>query len=227
MSVSTRALSATDESPTARRARRPGWRDPRLAIGLALVCASVLLGARLLGRADDTVAVLAAPTSLSAGQRVTPEGLSSVQVRFTSAQDADRYLAAVDGLPADGAVLARDVGAGELLPRAALSSATRSALVELPLAVDSANVPASVAVGSHVDVWVTSSSAEDQPQAGVGEARRVLADVPVITDSSLGAAGAGGTRQVVVGVQRAEQDQLPEVVGALADASVLLVRQPE
>src|SRR5687768_2156746 len=99
-------------SPPAIRAYRPSWRDPRLAVGLALVCLSVLVGARVLASADDTVAVYAARESLVAGQRVTAEELTEVQLRFTSEEDADRYLAAGDELPKD-AVLLRPVGPGE------------------------------------------------------------------------------------------------------------------
>ena len=47
--------AADTEVPRATRSRRPGWRNPRLLIGLALVAGSVLVGARLVAAADDTV----------------------------------------------------------------------------------------------------------------------------------------------------------------------------
>src|SRR3954447_17822468 len=119
VSVSSARLSAAPGSPPVVRSRRPGWRDPRLAVGLVLVCLSVLLGARLFATADDTVAVLAARNPLVAGQQVSAADLTTVRVRFGSAQAADLYLPADAALP-EGTVLRRDVGAGELLPRAGL-----------------------------------------------------------------------------------------------------------
>ena len=44
-------------APAVRRLRSSRWRDPRLAVGVVLVAASVVVGARVLAAADDTVAV--------------------------------------------------------------------------------------------------------------------------------------------------------------------------
>ena len=41
------------QAPAATRVARPGWRDPRLWIGLLIVAGSVVLGARLLAAVDD------------------------------------------------------------------------------------------------------------------------------------------------------------------------------
>ena len=49
--------TAPSLSVPATRVRRPGWRDPRLAVGLVLVAAATVAGARLLATSDDTVAV--------------------------------------------------------------------------------------------------------------------------------------------------------------------------
>jgi hypothetical protein len=51
------ATVTTDTGTPALRVRRPGWRDPRLWIGVVLVAGSVVAGARLLAAADDTVQV--------------------------------------------------------------------------------------------------------------------------------------------------------------------------
>src|SRR5204862_159603 len=56
--------------PPALRAHRPGWRAPRLWIGIVLVAACVVVGARVLAAADDTVQVCAAAGHLGAGQLV-------------------------------------------------------------------------------------------------------------------------------------------------------------
>jgi hypothetical protein len=204
-------------SPTAIRARRPSWRDPRLAVGLALVCISVVVGARVLASADDTVAVLAASGDLVAGQPVTAEELTEVRIRFTSEQDADRYLAAGDELP-DGAVLLRPVGSGELVPRGAVSTEA-GGLVEVPLSLDPGRVPASVRPGSVVDVWVGSDG------EGGRRSDLLLSEVPVLSVSRAGGLGAGGLRQVVVGIPSDEESEVDDVIGRL-NRSLVVVRRP-
>jgi len=42
-------------APHATRSRRPGWRNPRLLLGIVLVAGSVILGARLLATAPRAV----------------------------------------------------------------------------------------------------------------------------------------------------------------------------
>ena len=207
---------------------RPGWRDPRLAVGVLLLCGSVLLGARVLAAADDTVAVWGAASSLARGQEVSAADLVPVQVRFTDSAAADRYVAAADDLP-DGSLVTRDIGAGELLPRAAIGVGTAEELVEVPLAVEPSGVPSSVQVGARVDVWVTPGAGGRAAGGGDPvEAVRVLTDVAVVADGSGGdAAGdfAGQVRPLVVGVPPSAQDELPEVLARLSGGTVVLVRR--
>lgn len=204
-------------SPAATRARRPSWRDPRLAVGLALVCISVLVGARVLASADDTVAVLAAHDSLVAGQRVSAEDFSEVRLRFTSEEDADRYLEAGEQLPR-GAVLLRPIGPGELVPRTAVST-EQDGLVEVPLAVDPGRVPGSVRPGSVVDVWVTGDA------EGSRRSDQLLTEVPVLAVSRAAGLGAGGMRQVVVGIPSGDESAVDEVV-ARSNGALVIVRRP-
>ena len=157
-------------SPPATRHRAGFWRDPRLVVGVALVAVSALLGATLLGGADATVGVWAARDALARGQTVGPDDLVRREVRFADQADADRYVSAGSPLP-DGAVLLRDVGPGELLPRAALGAGRGAGQVEVPLSVPAEAVPATRATGSVVDVWVTAdpslAAATKDEQAGV------------------------------------------------------------
>lgn len=201
------------------RARRSTWRDPRLAVGVLLVCLSVVLGAKLLGDADQTVEVLGAAGPLTAGQQLEPGDLVPVRVRFATAEDADRYLSADEDL-ATGTVLTRPVGVGEMVPRAALSTAPESALAELPVAVQSERVPAGVRAGSVVDVWI----APDPAATGDADAAAelVLEAVPVRSSSRPGG-GSGGLRQVVVGVPQDQQALVARVVAAMDPDRVVVV----
>ena len=210
-------------SPVAVRARRPSWRDPRLAVGLLLVCVSVLVGARVLASADDTVPVLAARGSLAAGQPLSSADLTEVRLRFSSEADADRYLVAGEALP-DGAVLLRPVGPGELVPRTAVGT-DRTGLVELPLAVDPGRVPASVRIGSVVDVWVTAAADDAAGGSDGGRTEQLLSEVPVLSVSRAGGLGSGGMRQVVVGISGDDRSAIAEAVDRL-DGSLVVVRRP-
>jgi hypothetical protein len=215
-------------SPAARRARRPSWRDPRLAVGLALVCLSVLGGARVLDRADDTVPVLAAATPLAEGMPVTAGDLVTVNVRFGSAAEADRYLSGSADL-ADGSVLLRPVGPGELVPRAALGSSEGVSALELPLAVDPGRVPAGVRVGSVVDVWVAGGvdgAAHEEPGDAASRAELVLSQVSVLATTGPSAVGPSGLHQVVVAVPPADQQRLGSIVARAMSGAVFLVGRP-
>lgn len=213
-------------SPAARRPATATWRDPRLVIGIVIVAVCVVAGARLFGSADDTVPVWAARADLPSGSSVGPEDLVRREVRFASAADANRYVSGGTALP-QGSTLGRAVGAGELLPRSALGAAETGPVVEVPLSVEADAVPASVQTGSVVDVWVTpdaaagpGSSGPDATAVRVLEAVRVLG-APVATDTLAPA----GTRQVIVGVDEAQEDLLPEALARAATGTTVITRR--
>jgi hypothetical protein len=218
MSVVSRNLGITD-APTAARAGRPGWRDPRLWIGVALVAASVLVGARLLGGADNTIEVWAASADLSVGQEVTEQDLTARRVRFDEDADADHYLLVGDALP-DEATLARAVGSGELLPAAALGRADEG-LLEVPIWAPYDAVPGNLTAGSTVDIYVTPTA--DDKEAG---ARLVLDDVVVIAaPRSSESFGPSGNRQVLIGVSDDDQSGVGLALAAAKDDRVAIARE--
>ncbi|HVH94437.1 MAG TPA: hypothetical protein VM688_05935 [Nocardioidaceae bacterium] len=216
----TRGNSA-QASPPASRLERSRWRDPRLAVGLALVALSALLGARVLGSADESVGVWVAKRDLDSGRPLTTEDVMSRQVRFAAQRDADSYLSS-DQPPPAGAVLSRAVGAGEIVPRQALGSTSRTAVTEVPLSVNTDAVPSTVGTGSVVDVWVT----PEQAATGRPEARRsvlVFDDVSVVSAPRAGSSlGPSATRQVIVGVSDTQASALPTALTALAGGAVTL-----
>lgn len=230
MSISTRSRPeglAAPPSPSATRARRSRWADPRLFVGVALVAGAALLGASVVGD-QDTTAVWAARVPLAEGQALEREDLAVRELQFADPADAARYVGAQDPVP-EGLTLTRDVGAGELLPLAALGDDAQ-ALLEVPLTVTAEAVPATVRAGSVVDVWVTPDPAlvtgEDASLDAV-DSVRVFAGVRVVAVSRPGGAlGPAVTRQVIVGLEPEAQAALPEALGRLARGSVVLVRTP-
>jgi hypothetical protein len=208
--------------PPAVRLARPGWRDPRLVVGLLLVCGSVLLGARLLATGDDTTPVWATDGPVAAGSRLESDDLSVVRVRFGSEEDAARYLDASTPL-GDGLVAVRDLGAGELVPVDAID-AEAEPLRELPLTLPAGSVPPGARVGTRVDVWSVPRDAGASTSGTPARGRLLLEDVPVL---ALGRGGVGGPealRQVVVGV--GSGTDIADVVDALGRATALLVGRP-
>lgn len=224
--------------PAATRATTPGWRDPRLWVGVLLVAVSVAAGARLLASADDTVAVWALASDAGAGAEITEADLEVQRVRFADADRLDAYFATEDELPSP-LRLVRAVGAGELLPRAAIGDPEASGdTVELPISVDPAQVPPSVRAGSVVSVYVLDRAADapagDGPSADAAgadaadvEAGPLLADATVVAAPSpeSGFAAVSDRRQLVLAVSEEEAAWFLAAVSAAggADQAVLTV----
>lgn len=198
-------------SPTAARLRRPGWRDPRLLVGVALIATSVALGSWVVTTAQRTVPVYVARDVLVPGDPLTSAALVVADVRL--ADHVDGYLRADESLPAD-TVLLRTVGAGELVPAASVGAAADLDVRVVPVPL-SGPAPSGLVAGSRVDLWFT-------PEAGPGGAQEPAAVVPdqlaaALTVAELsspdGAFASGGARTVHVLVP---VDELPAVLGALA-----------
>ncbi len=206
-------------APAAARLRAPSWRDPRLAVGVLLVLASVVLGARVVAAADDTRPFYAATRALVPGDRVGAEDVRVVDVRLEDASAA--YLAA-DAELEPGTVATRTVGEGELLPVGALGEGADVALQPVGVPVEGAP-PDGLVAGAVVDVWVAQP---DPDRAGSFLEPERLVQGATVADvsesgSALGSTG-GSTAQVLL-----EQDALADVLGALAnDAVVSLVLAP-
>ena len=209
------------DAPPAVRARAPGWRDPGRWLGIAQVAAAGLVGARLLGGADDTVEVWSAGADLAAGQPVTEGDLVARRVRFDDDTGGERYLRVGDRLP-DDATLSRTVGAGELLPAGALGAAEEG-LTEVPIWAPAEVIPASIEPGSVVDVWVT-------PTPGTGNLAKgsvlVLDDVVVVAvPRGEDSYGPGGNRQVLVGVADGAAPEVGQALAAAKDNRIVITRQ--
>jgi hypothetical protein len=206
-------------APQARRLRQPSWRDTRLVVGVLVVLASVVLGAQVVAAADDTVPVYAAAGTLSAGDPVRAQDVTVL--RASLGEGAGRYVSARAELPA-GLVALRTVGAGELLPAAAVGDA--SVLTRRPVGVPHpAALPSGLVKGARVDVWV---SAPDDARPGAVRAPEQLAAAAEVAEVSTGAGALGAAAGATVHVLLAEAE-LAEVLGALAaDADVAVVLVP-
>jgi hypothetical protein len=208
------------------RGQRPAWRDPRLWIGIVLVAASVVVGARVLAAADDTVQVWAAARDLGAGQRVEADDLVAQRVRFADADTLAGYFTVDDELPAD-LELTRSVAVGELLPREAVGTPDETGLVEVPVAVEPELVPPSVAPGDVVDVYVVAPLSADTgaggqpPPAGPALTGATVVDAPELASSF----GTSGKRQLVLAVPEADAPAFFALLARYDAPSLTVVRR--
>jgi hypothetical protein len=236
-SVAAPAISAGAASVTppvqAVRATRPGWRDTRLWIGLAIVAACIVAGVRILGAADHTVAVWGLKADAGAGAMLSRADLEVHRVHFDAADDLAGYFRADAGLP-DQLALTRGVGAGDLLPRSAIGTAASTDTVQVPLAVDPAQVPPAVANGSVVDVYVVGADASrgagdiGAPGGSSAAAAPALSAVTVVSaqrsEDVFG--GSQTSRQLTLAVPEKRAQQFFALLGSLSDPTITVVLRP-
>ncbi len=195
-------------------------------VGLLIVAVSVVAGARLLAAADDTVAVWAVAADAGPGAALTESDLVVHRVRFAEPDDLAGYYRVDDTLPGE-LRLVRGVGAGELLPRGAVGATDQpSDTVELPVAVESDQVPRAVHSGSVVDVYLVGDPARgeettDQPGTPVLQEATVV-DAP---DSDDGFGGAAGRRQLVLAVPQDGAAAYFAAVASLESPLLTVVRR--
>lgn len=221
-----RSVGAGDlPSPAAPRLRRPGWRDPRLALGLLLVAGSVALGSWAVSSAGRTVAVYAVAETVTPGDVLTTADLVALDVRL--GPDVDRYFLAAEPLP-ESLVVVRAVGERELLARSAVGGGDalgfRPVAVPVELALSS-----DVTAGAVVDLWWVPADSQAAPgagtsvDAGAGAVPSLLVEglvVAELEETSGSGLLASGAPTVQVLVPTAD---LAEVLGALAGEGTVAI----
>jgi len=206
-------------APAVRRLRSSRWRDPRLAVGVVLVAASVVVGARVLAAADDTVAVWSLRGDVPAGSQLTSGDVTISRVRFEDAADAGRYFDGDAEIPA-GLVVDHDLVAGELLARSALVEPVSRATSDVPVSLADAVYPADLEVGDRVDVWVTPTDEASRRR----ESSLVFHDVPVLQAEVADAALSGATAVVTVGLDSDQAASLDKDLAVIGAGSVTMIR---
>lgn len=204
--------------PAASRTTSPGWRDPRLWIGVALVTGSVVAGARILAGADDMTAVWSASSDLVAGQTLTADDLTVTRVRFDDDADQERYLPVDDELPA-ALTLTRPLATGELVPAGALGEQSDDDTVAVSIAVAAEHVPTDLVRGSRVDVWVIGEDRRSRAAAELVLGDVLILDAPLVSDSFASAT----SRQLVLAVPHDDEESLGQVLAASGDNRVRVV----
>lgn len=189
-------------------------------LGVLLVAITALAGAKLVSSADDTTAILAAERDLPAGTKLTSADLTTVRVRFTSSEAAERYVAADADL--QGLVVVRGVSAGEFMPRQAAVTQDDNDRTELPLSIATGRLPADTAAGDQVDIWVVPkvTNGPEQPAKKLWDTVRV-----VQVEAVKGVAGGSARRQVLIGLEPADLPRLAGALAAMSSGEPVLIRR--
>ena len=190
---------------------RAFWADARFFLGIVLVVASVAGVWLLVTASRQTVPVLAATRTIVPGEVVSADELRVVDVALGASETT--YLPP-DAL-GDGLIATRTIGAGELVPAAAVGAAesARTTTVVIRSATD---VPAAVTAGTVVEVW--SAPAEEQGRHGIPSI--LIADatvVSVVQDDSMIGGGAASLELVIA------RSDVAATLAAIAAESALSV----
>lgn len=134
--------------PTPRRMTRPKWLDVRVIGGVLLLVASIAIGTKVIGAASRTIPAWATVHDLAAGTVLVPSDLVAQEVNL--GDGGSRYLDSAADL--SGRVLNRPLGAGELVPAAALGEVGDSRV--LAVAVSADHIAPGISHGSVVDLYL-------------------------------------------------------------------------
>lgn len=147
---------------------RPFWADIRFLLGVVLVIVSIVGVWLVVDAARQTVPVLAADRTIVVGEPLRADDLRVVDVALGSQVGA--YV--TPGSLAPGAVAARTIADGELVPAAAVAAPDDLGVTTIVVTVTQ-GLPAALAEGTSVEVWHApqgESGAFAEPRVLVGEA---------------------------------------------------------
>ncbi|MGV8851233.1 MAG: hypothetical protein ACOH1M_01540 [Rhodoglobus sp.] len=187
--------------------------DPRLAIGIVLVVASIVGVVSLVATADDSIEVYAAATPLTPGDRVLS---SDLVVRSVKLNESSEFYVARGDLPADGFVATRPIGKGELIPASSLGSHSGLSLTAVVVSPQG-GLAEMVSSGASVDVWA-SAEADDGSYGAPGVIISGATVVRLVEDDSLVASARGGALELLV-----PRSRVARLLEAMANGDVLSV----
>ncbi|MGV8877322.1 MAG: hypothetical protein ACOH1K_07410 [Rhodoglobus sp.] len=187
--------------------------DPRLAIGIVLVVASILGVVTLVATADDSIEVYAASSTLTPGDRVTGGDLV---LRSVKLNESSKFYLAQGELPAEGFVATRPIGAGELIPASSLGSIEGLSLTAVVVSPQS-GLAETVEPGASVDVWASAQN-EDGGYGAPGVIISGATVVRLIEEDSLVSSARGSALELLV-----PRSRVARLLEAMANGDALSV----
>ncbi|KGJ72922.1 hypothetical protein GY21_12235 [Cryobacterium roopkundense] len=173
--------------------RTRSWFDPRFAIGIALVVASVVGVAAIVTTADRTSGVYVARSTLVVGDHIDVGDVNLEHVRLGGSEA--RYVTPAR-LPREGLLVTRTVQAGELIPLGAVGTRAGESVTSIVVSVRP-TLAASVVAGSAVDVWAAKKTGSSQ-FAPPGVLVPAASVVRIIADTGLMATTDGQSVEILL-----------------------------
>lgn len=144
--------------------------DPRLLVGVLLVAGSIAGVVAVVQSTAQTTTVYAMTEAVAAGETITAEHLTAVEV--SAATPTELYL--TEASP-EGYLASRPIGAGELVPLTALGApdtTTSAVVVSIP-----GELPGGVGPGTAVELW---SAAPGERMGTYSAPQVIVADAQVV-----------------------------------------------
>ncbi len=169
--------------------------DLRLVIGVVLVATSVSGVVALVAALDRSVAVYVTGEAIASGEPLSTASLRIIQVRL--GDSLPQYLRPGDAV--DGQFTRRSFGAGELIAKSTIASASAPDQVTTVISVSDA-LPAAVHQGSQVEVWAVPDGTLRAEQ--IVEPSTVLDTAEVVRITHADGFAAAGTSTVELRIPR-------------------------
>jgi hypothetical protein len=199
-----------EQSVTKRSRKSARWSDIRLWLGVSILIGSMFIGARVMATGEETVTLWRASSELAVGSPLS--GAEPVVVALNGAQEP--YF---QGLTQPSGTVIRPVGAGEFIPREAISSRPPVDSRVVTVSVDPLHVTIGLNAGDQVDVW---SSSQD---AGTVLAPTLVLQGLTVREVASDVVGTGGEIGVVLLVP---VGQVADLVTAIRTGVIDLVKVP-
>lgn len=198
------------EIKDATRLKRPGWKDPRLVVGVLLVVLSIAAVVLVIRQADSRMEYWVAAEDLAPGATITEDQLSTVSVNL--GDSGGNYLPADEPL-SDSLAVVSTVRQGELLPSE--GTGDQDPQLRQPATIEvSQTLPEGLRTGSRVDLWI--AYPEDDGR-GFFEPELVATGAEIAGMSE--ASGTFGTGAAGVVQLMLSAEELPAVLGAQANGA--------
>lgn len=198
------------QSVKSRKGKSARWSDIRLWLGVSILIGSMFIGARVMATGEETVTLWRTSSELAVGSTLT--GVEAIVVALNGAQEP--Y---VQGLTKPSGTVVRPIGAGEFIPREAVSAMPLADSRVVTVSVDPLHVAIGLNAGDQVDVWSSS-----QDTGSILPPILVLSGLTVREVAS-DVVGTGGEIGVVLLVPVA---QVPDLVKAIRTGVIDLVKVP-
>ena len=208
------------------RIHKPGFKDPKLIVGLVLILISIAGVIGIIRINNQTYTYYTAKGDIPIGQKITPDMLVTKEVNLGDSKD--RYLSR-EQIESGKYIAVRQIPAGEFISSSSAQENIRENRRLITVTLDR-GLAATFKPGEHVDVWVISPEKEKQKvpeNEGNGEQHESEQN-PLVQNAEIssivvdeGVLGANGHANIRLWI---DAEKLPGILQAISsDAKITLV----